>query len=184
MKGVLGAIALVAFFVGLAFLLRIPEIFGISFGWSVPGVDRGITAVRVLTPKSTDVKSGRIFLARSEELHAAYDFRVESGRARLSVYTGGWLPGGRDLQWFHRNNAIRGPTRQNVRIVAPRSGFYHVRGTLVAASGTFSITWRVEQPKALGRAIRLVSSTMVLLPLLLLAFMLLALGAAVLNARR
>lgn len=45
--------------------------------------------VRAFTPKIGDVDSRDIFLAEGEELVARYDFRLDSGRAGVSVYTWG-----------------------------------------------------------------------------------------------
>jgi hypothetical protein len=181
-KGGLGGLAAAGFIVGFAILLGIPEVFGVSLGWGLRGVDRGHTEVRAYTPKSTDVESGGIFLSEGEELVATYDFHVESGRAWVSVYTWGWVPGWGDLQWFHRNSTIRSPAREEVRIIAPRSGFYEVGGTLVAATGTFTIDWQVERSTIGGQGFRMIRFAMDFVPLLLLALLLVGLGAAGIRA--
>jgi hypothetical protein len=171
------AIALAAT-VGFAFLLGIPEIFGISFGWRWAGIDRGHTAVNAITPKIGEVNSRDIFLSAGEELVARYDFRLDAGRARVSLYTWGWVPAWGPLQTFHQDPDIRANTSKEVRIVAPVSGFYVMKGTFVDATGDFSIDWQVERSKRGGQGVRLLGFLMGYFPLLLVVLLLLALAAA------
>jgi hypothetical protein len=169
--------------VGFAFLLGIPEMFGISLGWGWRSVDQGHTIVRAFTPKITEVKSRSIFLSQGEELVATYDFRLDSGRARVSVYTRGWIPAWGTLQTFYQNPNIRASTREEVRLVAPQSGFYIVSGSIVKATGTFTIDWQVEHSKKEGQWLRL-GFAMGYFPLLLIALLILALGVAGVRALR
>lgn len=178
------AVGLVAT-VGFAFLLGIPEMFGISLGWGWRTIDRGQTLVRAFTPKIATVKSRSIFLSEGEELVATYDFRLDSGRARVSVYTWGWVPAWGTLQTFHQNANIRDSTRKEVRVVAPQSGFYTVSGSIVDATGTFIIDWQVERSNIGGQGLRLISFAMgYAFPLLLIALLILALGVAGVRALR
>lgn len=87
-----------AYFVALAALLDITEIFGISFRWSWSFVDRGHSVVHAFTPKIT-YHDRTIFLVEGEELVVEYEYRPDTDRperawVNVSVFTyGGWVPG-------------------------------------------------------------------------------------------
>jgi hypothetical protein len=157
-------------------LLGIPQIFGLSLSWGWGTLDEGHTTLRAYTPKLAHLESRRMFVREGEELVATYDFDIDSGRARVSVYTWGWLPGWGDLEVFHQDADILSPTSKEVRIVAPRSGFYRVSGAIVNATGTFSIGWQVERTRISGQALRALSLVLQLWPLLIAVLLVAALA--------
>jgi hypothetical protein len=157
-------------------LLGIPQIFGVSLSWGWGAVDEGHTTLRAYTPKLAHPESRSVFVREREEFVATYNFELDSGRARLSVYTWGWLPAWGDLEVFHQDADIRSPTSKEVRIVAPRSGFYKVSGAVVGATGTFSIDWHVERARISGQALRALGLVLRLWPLLLAVLLVAALA--------
>ncbi len=169
-----GFLAMVAF----AFAWGVPEMFGVSLGWGWGTVNSGHTEVHAFTPKIRDVETRDIFLSEGEELVATYDYDVESGSAWLSVHTYGWVAAVGDLEFFHMDTGIREPTRQEVRVVAPQSGFYSVGGMISSATGTFTIDWRVEQRQVDGQSFRLLSLIWGTFWLIPAAIIVVAVGAA------
>ena len=148
-----GFLAMVAF----AFAWGVPEMFGLSFGWGWSTVNRGHTEVHAFTPKIRDVATRDIFLSEGEELVATYDYQIESGSAWISVHTHGWVPAVGEIEFFHMDTGIREPKRQEVRVVAPQSGFYSIGGMISRSTGQFEIDWRVERTQRDGEALRLLS---------------------------
>lgn len=172
------AVLAVGFMLTVAVGLGIPEIHGFSFGWGWRGVNSGRTVVRALTPKIQDVRVRGIYLAEGEQLVATYDFRLEDGRARLFISRRGWIPRARDSQLLYRDLDIRQSVRKEVRLAAPRDGFYSVSGTIVRATGEFAIEWRVEQTQTRAHALRLARAGLGFAPLLLVGLLLVVLVVA------
>jgi hypothetical protein len=150
---IVGFVAMVAF----AFAWGVPEMFGLSFGWGWGTVNSGHTVVHAFTPKIRDVETRDIFLSEGEELVARYDYQIESGSAWVSAHTYGWVAGWGDLEFFHMDTGINAPTREEIRVVAPTSGFYSVGGMISSATGTFAIDWEIERAQRDGEALRFLS---------------------------
>lgn len=168
--------------------LGIEEIFGVSVRWSWSLVDSGRVERVAITPRIADVDAPAIFLLPGEQLEADFDFRIESGVARVFVFDEGWFefgwPGFDEFVILHHDSNIRTPYRNTVRVTASRPGLYSVEGRIERSTGRFTIDWRVLNARPVGRVVRVARFLVFSLPgLILLLVIPLAIGMLLFGRR-